>query len=130
MEPDLKWLDLEDIYTKVYLKGEQADEYREIDGDIEAMRVYLRYQSFNLMIARPLFPENSGGICFYIQVTAPPERRDIGRELYAALEDDDRLYFLRGDILENAGWRRTAEILKMVRQAHIIPKAEFLDETG
>jgi hypothetical protein len=129
-EPDLKWIDIEEVYTRAYQKGEQVDEFLDREGDSEALRLYLRYKPYNLMIGRPLYPERFPGICFWIQVTAPPERGDIKRELYAALEDDERLFFLHEDVLENAGRPRTEEIMKMIKQGHLIPKQEFLEETG
>jgi len=129
-EPVLKWLVIEDAYTRAYQKGEHADEFLDREGDSEALRLYLRYKPYNLMIGRPLYPDKVPGICFWIQVTAPPERDDISREIYAALEDDDRLFFLRGDILENAGQPKTDEVMKMVREGHLIPKVEFTEETG
>ena len=129
-EPVLKWLVIEDAYTRAYQKGEHADEFLDREGDSEALRLYLRYKPYNLMIGRPLYPEKQAGVCFFIQVTAPPERGDIKRETYAALEDDDRLFFLRGDILENAGQPKTDEVMKMVREGHLIPKVEFTEETG
>jgi len=129
-EPDLKWIDLEDAYTRAYQKGEQSEEFLDREGDSEALRLYLRYKPYNLMIGRPLYPDRTQGICFWIQVTAPPERGDISREIYAALEDDDRLFFMRGDILENAGRPRTEEVMKMVREGYLIPKDEFTEETG
>lgn len=128
-EPDLKWLDIEEAYTRAYQKGEHAEEFLDREGDTEALKLYLRYKPYNLMIGRPLYPDSAQGVMFWIQVTAPPERGDIRRVTYAALEDDDRLFFMRGDILENAGQPKTEEIMRMIREGHLIPKDEFTEET-
>ena len=127
-EPVLKWLDIEDAYAKVYQKGVHADEFIDTDSETERLRIYLRYKPYNLLIGRPQFPESSPGILFWIQITAPPERTDISRQLYAALDEDDRLFVLRNDILENAGWRKTEEVLKMIREGHLMPFSEFTDD--
>jgi hypothetical protein len=129
-EPDLRWIDIEDAYARAYQKGVHAEEFLDREGDTEAMRLYLRYRPYNLMIGRPLYPADTPGIRFWIQVTAPPERGDISRVTYAALEDDDRLFFMRGDTLENAGQPKTDEVMRMIREGHLIPKDEFTEETG
>lgn len=127
-EPNLSWVDIEDAYTRVYLRGEQSDEFTRIDGDTETLRVYLRYRPFNLMIGRPLFPEKAQGIAFWIQVTTPAHRPELPRELYAALADENELMVLRNDALEEVGADKTEEILKMIRGGHLLPWREFEKE--
>ena len=126
-EPTFRWPDIEEAYTRIYLKGEQSGEFLDIDGDTERLRIYLRYKPYDLLIGRPMFPEQVPGINFWIQITAPEHREDIPEQLYVALEEDDRLFFLRNDILENAGWRKTEEILKMIKEGHLLPLREFTD---
>jgi len=126
--PSLTWLDLEEAFARAHRMGEQSIQYLEQDGNSELLKLYLRNEPYNLMLGRPLFPEDVPEILFWIQVTAPSDRNDIPRQLYAALPDDDRLFFLRDDILENAGRPKTDEILEMVRQAHLIPVSEYTDD--
>ena len=126
-EPIIRWPDLEEAYIRAYQKGEQSSEFLDIEGNTERLRVYLRYKPYDLLIGRPLFPEEVPGINFWIQVTAPEHRQDIPEQLFVALEEDQRLFFLRNDILENAGWRKTEEVLKMIRQGHLLPRSEFTD---
>lgn len=128
-EPGLRWVDLENLYASAYLKGEQSDEFVEIDGSTESLRLYLRYKPFNLRISRPLFPEKAPGIAFWIRLTAPKDRPELSRELYTALIDKDQLMLLQDNTAEAVGADKTEEILKMVREGHLIPASEFTDET-
>lgn len=126
-----RWPDLDDLYGQVHLKGEQSAEFLFLDGDTLTLRLYLRYRPYNLWIGQPLFPEQSQGIAYWIQITAPADSSDIPRELYAALETEDNLFRLaHADKLQNVGKRKTEEVLNMIREGTLLPFSEFTDETG
>jgi len=132
--PDPSWMDIEDAYARTYRLGFYPENFLDFIGEtgkeIEVLPIYLRQRPFNLILGRPHYPEQSAGVCFLIQVIAAPERPDIKRELYAALEGEQRLFMLHKDELRRISRRKTDEILKMVREGQIIPKEEFTQETA
>jgi hypothetical protein len=131
--PEPQWMDIEDAFTRAYQRGYYPEEYMGFIGEkgkeVEVLPIYLRQQPYNLLVGRPHYPETAQGVSFFIQITAAPERLDIERELYAALEGETRLWIFQKEELRRVSKRTTERILKMIREGHIIPKDEFTKET-
>ena len=120
------WIALEDFFAQADLQGEHSHEILRIVGDTLVLGLYLRQRPYNYLVGKPLFPDRTDGFIYWIQ-KQPDPKSSVEAELYGARNNEERLFKIRGDVLENIGVSETAVILSELAKAQLLPLREFID---